>query len=147
MVPAGPPTCPAALKIHGATPEREGVICRVMQREHEEVDPTGMTAATYGYTAHEAEGGIFLTRKSDGSTVQRFCHGNAIPVLDDAEGHKRNSYTYCPIWQAEKARITGGRHTITNELQPEPVSMGVEDTLSSDDPWASARRDLDLLAS
>lgn len=146
MIPAGAPTCPAAAKIHGATPEREGVVCRVMKREHETVDPSGLTAGQYGFTAHETTGGIFLDLKGDPSSVVRFCHGHELPVLDDADGYARDSYTYCPVWQAEKARIAAGEDSVTNEPEPDPVAMGVEDTLSAPDPWASARSDLDLLA-
>lgn len=145
MAPTGAPTCPAAAKIVGASAASSGVICRVMQHEHEQVDPSGMSAGTYAFTK-QAEGGVFLTMKSDPTSVVRFCHGHELPVLDDADGYSRDSYTYCPVWQAARDAQLEGRAMIQDE-EPEQVSMGVEDTLSSDDPWAAARRDLDLLAS
>lgn len=151
MAPTGLPTCPAAAKIVGACTENSGVICRVMRREHELTDPSGLTAGAYGFTVHGATGGVLLTMKSDPSSVVRFCHGGELPVLDEADGYARDSYTYCPIWQAEKERIAAGEDTITNEAEPESVSMGIADaidegSLSASDPWAQARYDLDVLA-
>jgi hypothetical protein len=150
MAPSGAPTCPAAAKIEGACTANSGVICRVFQREHEQVDPHGMSAGTYGFTK-QATGGVLLTMKSDPSSVVRFCHGSDLPVVTDEDGQARDSYTYCPIWQAEKERIWAGDDSITNEAEPESVSMGLADaiedgSLGAGNPWAQARRDLDLLA-
>jgi hypothetical protein len=151
MAPTGAPTCPAAAPIAGADPSGCGVICRVMKREHENQDPTGMEAGSYGYIVHEATGGVFLSMKSDPTSVIRFCHGDELPVMHDADGQARDSYTYCPVWQAEKDRIFEGRARATRDPEPEEVSMGLADaieggSLGAEDPWASARRDLDVLA-
>lgn len=139
------PTCPAALPIAGAIPERSGVVCRVMQREHRQDAGVGMNAAQSGFIQNEAEGGVFLTLKSDPSTVVRFCHGDDVPVIDDAGGKGRDSYTYCPVWQAEVERLLAGEHSALHDEEPEQVSMGVS-SMEEADPWAAARRDLDLLA-
>lgn len=145
MLPAEP-TCPAALPIFSALPERRGVVCRVMRREHERDAGLNMSAAASGFIQHEAEGGVFLSVKSDPRTVERFCHGCAVPVLDELSVRGgRDSYTYCPVWQAEKDRIADGREHLTEEVEPEPVSMGVPEPVYSD-PWEQGRRDLDLLA-
>lgn len=140
------PSCPAALPIAGACAAEQGVVCRVMQRDHEDDPGLGMSAAASGFIQHEATGGVFLTVKSDPSTVTKFCHGDALPVLDEDDvAGGRASYTYCPTWQAEKARIADGRDELLGEPEPEPVAAGVTQD-SREDPFAAAR-DLELLAS
>jgi hypothetical protein len=141
------PRCPAARAIAGACAAEQGVVCVVMQHDHEDDPGLGMSAAQTGFVHHEATGGVFLTVKSDPSTVTKFCHGDAIPVLDDEDvAGGRASYTYCPTWQAEKARIWEGRDDLLPSVpDPEPVAHGVTAS-SEDDPWAAAR-DVELLAS
>jgi hypothetical protein len=88
------------------------------------------------------------------------CRGDAIPVLDDAGGKVRDSYTYCPTWQAEKQRIAEGREQLKGGgLAPEPDppvahfddgrgnvrEAPVGSTYDDPDPWSRARRDLDVL--
>lgn len=142
------PVCPAAAPIAGAVPEAAGVVCRIMKREYEQTPHDGMNAAQYGFTTREATGGILLTLKSDPSTVIRFCHGNAVPVLTNEDGLSRDSYTYCPVWQADRDAKLEGRKRATIDEEPEPVSMGMpgaEHSLEASDPWGQARHDLDLL--
>jgi hypothetical protein len=118
-----------------------------MQRDHEQDPGLGMTAARSGFIQHEAEGGIYLNLKSDPATVTAFCHGTGIPVLHDEkrEGGQPH-YTYCPTWVAEKERIAAGRTELLETPEPEPVAAGVS-LHDEEDPWAAARRDLELLAS
>lgn len=128
---------------------QRGVVCRAMQQDIERADGTelGMNAGEFGYLQHEATSGVYLNLKSDPATVVGFCHGNGIPVLTDEDHLARDHYSYCPVWQSEKKRIAEGRGELVVEQQPEPVSMGVqESTWDAPDPWAQARRDLDLLA-
>lgn len=137
------PKCPAALTISGACMSQQGIVCRVMQRDHEDDPGLDMTAAATGFIHHEATGGVFLNLKSDPKTVERFCHGDAIPVLDDDDvAGGRSSYTYCPTWQAECHRLADGRDRLLEEPEPEPVAMGVVDEDSN--PWAQARSDLEM---
>lgn len=140
------PVCPAALKIDGACGSQQGIVCRIMQRDHQDDAGVGMSAAQSGFIQHEASGGVYLNLKSDPSTVCNFCMGDAVPVVTDADHQGRASYTYCSVWQAEKERIARGEAGLYEDLEPEPVSMGM-DSSSAADPWAQARADLDLLAS
>lgn len=141
------PSCPAALAIAGASDSQQGVICRVMQRDHEDDAGVRMTAGQSGFIQHEATGGVYLNLKSDPSSVLGFCHGDALPVLsdDDEKSLARASYTRCPVWEAEKDRIARGDGALYAEVEPEPVSMGIEPAALAD-PWAQARADLDLIA-
>lgn len=147
MVPAVA-SCPAALKIAGACGSQQGVVCRVMQRDHVEDAGVGMTAGESGFIQHEATGGVYLNLKSDPATVTAFCHGTAVPVVTDDDGQGRASYTYCEVWQAEKKRIEAGRQELYVDAEPESVSMGLDVEVEKlADPWAQARADLDLIAS
>lgn len=133
------PTCPAAAPVAGVSAISQGVVCRVMQRDHEDEPGINMSAAATGFIHNEAEGGVLLTLKSDPSTVERFCHGTALPVLTD-EDHPggRASYTYCPTWQAERKRGWDGRKHLLEQPEPEPVAAGVTiDPIS--DPFGTAR--------
>lgn len=88
------PRCPAADHVAGASPEREGVVCRVQQREGEAADRI-------------TEGSAFdlLTLATDPSTIYGFCCGTAmVPVSLEREG-ERAHYACCPIWQAELKRV------------------------------------------
>lgn len=110
-----------------------------MQKDHEDEPGIGMSAAATGFIHNEADGGVFLSLKSDPKTVERFCHGAMLPVLtdDDCEGG-RASYTYCPTWQAEKHRGWEGRKRLLEQPEPEPVAAGVTvDPIS--DPFGAAR--------
>lgn len=135
--------CPAALTTRGATDWDQGVVCRVMQESVETDAGLNMTAGDLGIL-RDTQGGVYLTLKSDPSSVTAFCHGRAIPVLAE-DDEARASYTCCPTWQAEKLRIAEGREDLIVEAEPETVAMGV---VSDDfeDPWAAARRGLDELA-
>jgi hypothetical protein len=119
------PTCPAAVPIVGAMDSQQGVVCRVMQRDHVEDPGLNMGTAATGFIHHEASGGVYLNLKSDPSTVTKFCHGDAVPVLHDGDHQGRASYTYCPTWQAEKLRIAEGRDHLLDEPELEPVAAGV----------------------
>lgn len=142
----GTPQCPAAEGVAGACLANQGVVCRVMERAHREDDGLGMNAAQSGFIQHEATGGLFLTINSDPSTVTKFCHGSALPVLHDGKHPGgRASYTYCPVWQEEKLRIEEGRADLFVEAEPESIAEGV--TVNAlEDPF-QARRDLEMLAS
>ena len=142
---SGAPTCPAARKISGASLSQQGVICTVMQRDHEGDAGLRMTAAQSGFIQHEATGGVYLNLKSDPSTVTAFCHGDGVPVVTEDQS-SRASYSVCPVWQAEKDRIAAGDHDLYVDEEPESVSMGVPEPVYSD-PWQQARADLDELAS
>lgn len=104
----------------------------------------------------EADAGAFLSLTQDPSGVEHLCCGDAVPVVHAGEvPGNRASYTYCPVWQADKARIWAGSDQLTEENIPDRVSYGVEGqgpdglplgtTLSDANPWASARRGLDTL--
>lgn len=144
--------CPAASPIAGVTPERSGVICRVMLRDREKERGLDMHPGQLAI-ARDGSDGVLMTAKSDPSTIERMCCGDAVPVLDDL-AYMRDSYTVCPVWQAEKKRIADGRHLLAGGgLAPEPVSsyddgMASEpgeappnSTLAAKDPWAQAHRD------
>jgi hypothetical protein len=146
--------------VAGVTPERAGVVCRVMQLDREKDDGVDVTAGQLAIARAGGEGDVLLTVKSDPSSIERFCCGDAIPVLDDAGGKVRDSYTYCPTWQAEKLRIAEGREQLKGGgLAPEPDppvahfddgrgnvrEAPVGSTYDDPDPWSRARRDLDVL--
>lgn len=139
--------CPAALTIAGTDTSSCGVVCRAMEQDIARDDGTdlSMSAGAYGYLQHRATGGVYLTLKSDPSTVLNLCHGSGLPVLTDEDHQARDHYSYCPVWQAEKERLAAGGDRLAPEEQPEPVSMGLEaasHSLEAADPWAAARRDL-----
>lgn len=141
------PGCPAAGKVAGTCGADQGVVCRAMQQDIERDDGTalGMSAGDYGFLQHETNAGVLITVKSDPTTLLNFCYGRGLPVLTDAEHLARDHHSYCPVFQAEKDRIREGRDCLVEEVQPEPVSMGVASHESSD-PWEAARRGLDELA-
>lgn len=136
-------------------------MCRVIARDRQaetglDIDPAQLAIAREG-----GEGDTFLTVATDPSTVRNLCFGDAVPVLGEREvPGNRASYTYCPVWQAERARIDDGRRQLAGgglEDEPEAVShwddgRGGERTAPAGssydaaDPWAQARRDLDVLA-
>lgn len=145
--------CPAAVPIAGAVAANAGVICRVMQMDRDREHRAGLTPAQLAL-ARDGSDGVLLTAKSDPSTIERMCCADGdVPVLDHFEKHGgRESYTYCPVWQAEKERIAEGREMLAELRVPESVShfddgrgFGAE-TRDTSDPWAQARRDLDELA-
>jgi hypothetical protein len=141
------PSCPAALPIAGASRAMRGVVCRAMQQDVGRDDGTalGMNAGEYGFLQHDATAGVHLNLKSDPATLVGLCYGRGLPVITDADHQARDHHSYCPVWQAEKDRIAAGRSSLAEEQQPDPVSMGVA-SHEQPDPWAAARRDLDLLA-
>lgn len=136
--------CPAAAPVAGTTPERAGVICGVMQQDRLREQGIGITPTQLAISRDGADG-VLLTAKGDPSTIERLCCGEAVPVLDDAGHYARDSYTYCPVWQAEKDRLSEGRAMLGHEHEPELVAEGVS-SQDADDPWGQARRDLNVLA-
>lgn len=139
----GSPTCPAALPIAGACRSQQGVICREMQVDQESDPGLRMTAGALE-RVREGEGGTYLNLKGDPSTVTGFCYGDALPVIHESDS-ARASYTACPVWQEARDRHLAGLKGLYDEEEPETVSYGVS-SLEEIDPWAAARRDLDLLA-
>lgn len=152
--------CPAAAPIAGVTPDRSGVVCRVMQQDRERDPLLGVNAADAGFIREGGDGDVFLSIEKDPSGVANLCCGSALPVLseDEVPGN-RASYTYCPVWQAEKKRIAAGRDQLAGGgvIEPEPVSHWDDgrggtrvapagSSYDAADPWSQARRDLDLLA-
>lgn len=152
--------CPAALPIAGALPSCGGVVCRVMQQERGRETGVGYNPAQTAL-ARDGSDGVFLTLAGDPSTVERFCCGDGVPVMDNREKRGgRDTYTYCPVWQAEQERIAEGRGQLAGGgVLPEPEKVSHWDdgrgtvreapagsSYASEDPWAQARRDLDVLA-
>lgn len=149
-------TCPAAVPVAGVTPERGGVVCGVIARDRRldeglDMDPAQLQIAR-GEGEHASD--VFLTLKEDPSTVEHLCCGREMPVLDRREvPGNRASYTYCPVWQAEKIRIAEDRSMLSEEPREEPVAHyddggrpAIVQSRDAPDPWAQARRDLDVLA-
>ena len=154
------PTCPAALPIAGDRPGTCGVICRVMQLDRQketglDVNPQQLAIAREG-----GEGDVFLTIETDPSTVGNLCFGEGVPVLDERDiPGNRDHYTYCPVWQADHARQDDGRDQLADRVADEPEKVSHWDdgrggqraapagsSYDAADPWAQARRDLDILA-
>lgn len=138
------PRCPAAVIVEGALPERAGIVCAVVANDRKREDGVGITAGQLAIAREGGDGDVFLSIATDPSTVKNLCCGDAIPVLHEHEHPGgRDSYTYCPVWQAEKWRIEQGNDQLGRPIEPEAVSHGVS-TLEADDPWAQARRDAEL---
>lgn len=138
------PACPAALKVTGASSGRRGVVCRIMQAD-QEADPGVDMNPRQLEVLRETQGGVYLSVEHDPSTVVMFCHGTAVPVVTNEDGQGRASYTYCTTWQTARDRHLAGLEGLADPVEPEPVAMGVG-SHDAPDPWAQARRDLDLLA-
>lgn len=146
--------CPAAARVDGSTPARCGVICRVIANDRQRESGVGMDPAQLAQARVGGDGDTFLTIEKDPGSVQRLCCGTELPVLDDRGHYARAHYSYCPVWQAEKQRIAEGREQLAGGgLEPESVESydsghrgPVEMPAERRDPWASARRDLDVLA-
>lgn len=155
--------CPAALAIAGADQGSCGIVCRVMKNERATETGEGLNAAQTAL-ARDGSDGVFLTLTGDPSTVERFCCADDDPpVLDSSEkAGGRDTYTYCPVWQAEKLRIEQAREQLAGggvepEAEPEQVAHWDDgrgnsrqapagSSYDSADPWAKAKRDLDILA-
>lgn len=149
---ASDPVCPAALKIAGACASQQGVICRIMQDDQQD-DPGLRMNPRQLEVLRESEGGVFITVKSDPSTVTAFCYGDAVPVVTNDDGQGRASYSFCPTWQEARDRHLAGLDGLTEEPELETVSMGVEEvdggpwaSHEADNPWAAGRQALDELA-
>lgn len=151
--------CPAARRIVGAIPANSGVVCGVIQNDRLKEKGLGMDPAQTAIARAGGTGDVFLTLKSDPSTVERLCCGDGVPVIDDRGGHARDSYTFCPVWQAEQKRIWAGRDELRGGgVVADPVEhyddgartglngAPVGSTYDSKDPWAQGRKDLDVLA-
>jgi hypothetical protein len=148
--------CPAGSPIAGVTPERGGVVCGVILNDRQREAGFDMDPAQLQIARGEGENAsdVFLTLKEDPSTVEHLCCGAALPVLDRREvPGNRASYTYCPVWQAEKIRLAEDRRGLSDEPREEPVSHyddggrpAVGQSRDAADPWKQARRDLDVLA-
>lgn len=149
--------CPAARAVAGVGPDTSGIVCGVIALDRSKEKGFGMNPAQLAVAREGGTGDTFLTLKSDPSTVERFCCGGALPVMDARGHYARDSYTYCPVWQAEKQRLEDARNGLAGGgvAGPEPVAHFDEGrgggpvpgtTQAADDPWAQARRDLDVLA-
>lgn len=149
------PTCPAALPIAGAMSVNAGVVCGVVANDRAKSDGIGVTAGQLAVQRRGGFGDTFLSMKRDASSVERLCCGDALPVLDERGHYARDSYTFCPVWQAEKARIEDGRPQMAGGglLDPEPTEYDAEQdggapvgrsSLDDADPWDSALADLEL---
>lgn len=147
-LPVLPPVrCPAAVPVAGVTPARCGVVCGVIANDRQRVDGVDMDPRQLAIAREGGDGDTFLTLAGDPSTIERFCCGDGLPVLDPFEkAGGRDTYTYCPVWQAEKDRIWAGREELSEKPEPELVAHGVSSSIEASDPWAQARRDLDVLA-
>jgi hypothetical protein len=133
------------LPIFGDRPGTCGVICRVMQQDRAKEDGVGVNAQQLAIAREGGEGDVFLTVETDPSTVERLCFGRGVPVLDERElPANRDSYTYCPVWQAERQRIEDGRRQLDGRGGVRQAPAG--SSWDSADPWAQARADLDVLA-
>jgi hypothetical protein len=134
--------CPAAVPIAGTVPHRAGVICDVLRQEQAREDGIGISPGMLA-ASRDAEGGTLLTAESDPTTI---CCGDAVPVLNELSvGGGRSSYTYCPVWQAEKKRIADGRHALAGGgVQPDAVSSPEFD--AANPGWGSSMAALDELA-
>lgn len=147
VIPAEP-TCPAASKVTGVSYASRGVVCRVMLQDQQDDPGIRMSAGQLG-KLRETEGGAFISAEHDPSTLVMLCHGDAVPVTTDEDGDGRASYTYCPVWQTARKRALAGLDGLTDDPEPEPVSMGVEEPVASHqapDPWAAGLAGLDELA-
>lgn len=154
------PTCPAALIVHGAVPANSGVVCRSMERDRAAEKGIDMNPAQLAVARSGGVGDVFLTLKSDPSTIERLCCGDGVPVLHDGEmPGGRDTYTFCPIKQAEVWAAEHGQKGLGSRIvEPETWShydpnVKVDDgappagsTHAAADPWAQARADLDVLA-
>lgn len=130
-----------------------------MEQDRAREDGTGVTAGQFEVVRRGGDGDVFLSLAGDPQAVKNLCCGGELPVLNDREvPGNRASYTYCPVWQAEKDRIAAGREMLSEPL-PEPEAVAHHDdgrggtrvapagsSYDSPDPWAQARRDLDVLA-
>lgn len=153
-------TCPAAVPVAGAVPHRAGVICAVIKQDRERERGEGMNATEFAIAREGGDGDVFLTIETDPQAVENLCCGDAIPVLGPNEvPGNRASYTYCPVWQAERERIEDGRKALAKPPEePEPAIAHWDDgrgnrreapagsSYDASDPWEQARRDLDVLA-
>lgn len=147
------------MPIAGAWPNRSGVVCGVIANDRAREDGTGVTAGEFEFVRQGGDGDVFLSIELDPQAVLNLCCGSELPVLNDREvPGNRASYTYCPVWQAEKDRIEAGREMLSEgATEPEPVAhyddgrggtrtAPAGSSYDSPDPWAQARRDLDVLA-
>lgn len=133
-------------------PGRAGIVCRVIEKDRQKADGIGVDPAQLAQQRAGGDGDTFLTVEKDPSTVENLCCGDALPVLTEREvPGNRASYTYCPVWQAERWREEHGQEKLGRPVEPERTSYdheadlnGAVTTLEADDPWAQAREDLDL---
>lgn len=148
-------TCPAAVPIAGVVPHRAGVICEVIRQDRAREQGEGMDATQFAIAREGGDGDVFLTIETDPQAVRNLCCGDAIPVLGPNEvPGNRASYTYCPVWQAERERIEEGRDALSKPMPAEPAVAHWDDgrggkreapvgsSYDSPDPWAQARRDV-----
>lgn len=152
--------CPAAAPIEGVTPFRSGVVCRVIQLDRQREAGLDMTPGQLQIARSGGDGDVFLSIEKDPQSVEQLCCGDAVPVIGPSEvPGNRASYTYCPVWQAEKERIEEGRDVLGKPVEQEELRTSHYDdgrggtraapagsSYDSADPWAQARADLDLLA-
>lgn len=160
-LPVLPPktSCPAAIKITGVVPDRSGVICRVIQQDRERERGLDMNPVQFEIAREGGDGDVFLSITKDPQGVKNLCCGEGMPVLGPKEvPGNRASYTYCPVFQAEKERIEDDRSSLAKPpSEPEPEISMFDDgrggtreapagsTYDSNDPWKKAKKDLDVL--
>jgi hypothetical protein len=145
--------CWAATTVEGASPECSGVLCGVIALDRAKADGIGMSPGQLAQARSGGAGDVFLSIEKDPSTVERLCCGDGMPVINDLSvGGNRESYTYCPVWQAEKERLAEGRDTLTHPVEPDSVATEGFDPAdpeirraTASDPFADA--DLELLTS
>lgn len=149
VLPSGPPACPSALKVHGVTPEKAGVVCRVIEHDRQLESGVGMNPAQLAQAREGGDGDTFLSIVKDPSTVERFCFGDGVPVVNDLTvGSGRDSYTYCPVKQAEVWAAEHGQEQLGREV-PESVATdgfdpgAMEPEIRRGGAWDDA--DIDLL--
>ena len=159
-LPTRQPACPAAARVDGISPRTCGVVCRVIAQDRQKEAGLDVNPAQLAIAREGGHGDTFLSIEEDPSTVRNLCFGTGIPVLDDREvPGNRDSFTYCPTWQAEYERRQAGRDQLAGGGLAEPPKVSHWDdgrgstreapagsSYDSPDPWKQARRDLDVLA-
>lgn len=68
---------------------------------------------------HGESGSPVVSAQKDPSTLYGFCCGTAIPRATSDDERVRGSYTFCPVWELEQARIAENK-----EMMKEPKRRG-----------------------
>lgn len=101
--------CPAAEQLAGPPVGGPSVICRAMVGDEIQTDQI----------LHGQSVSPLVLARRDPSTLYGFCCGTAIPRSTDDDVEVRGSYTFCPVWEAEKKRIWERK-----EMMAEPKRRG-----------------------